>query len=44
MCRALKSAGWPVHDGVRRWRLGELTVDWACVAPRSGGLALQPNQ
>jgi hypothetical protein len=44
MCQALKAAGWPVHDGVRRWRLGELTVGWACVAPRSGGLALPPGQ
>jgi len=29
----LRAAGWPVRDGVRRWRLGELTVDWAAVAP-----------
>jgi hypothetical protein len=29
----LRDAGWPVHDGPRRWRLGELTVDWAAVAP-----------
>jgi hypothetical protein len=40
MCRALKAGGWPVLDGVSRWRLGELTVEWACVAPRTGGLAL----
>lgn len=40
MCKALRLAGWPVRDGVSRWRLGELTVDWACVAPRTGGLAL----
>lgn len=25
---------WPVRDGRARWRLGELTVDWAAVAPR----------
>jgi hypothetical protein len=31
---ALRDAGWPVHDGPRRWRLGELTVDWTAVAPR----------
>jgi hypothetical protein len=31
---ALRDAGWPVHDGPRRWRLGEVTVDWAAVAPR----------
>jgi SAM-dependent methyltransferase len=30
---ALRAAGWPVHDGRARWRLGELTVDWAAVAP-----------
>ncbi|TFW00370.1 class I SAM-dependent methyltransferase [Leifsonia flava] len=31
--RMLADAGWPVRGGVRRWRLGELTVDWAAVAP-----------
>jgi hypothetical protein len=25
---AVRAAGWPVRHGVRRWRLGELTVDW----------------
>jgi hypothetical protein len=30
---ALRDAGWPVRDGRTRWRLGELTVDWAAVAP-----------
>ncbi|MEV5541124.1 class I SAM-dependent methyltransferase [Saccharopolyspora shandongensis] len=25
--------GWPVLDRRRRWRLGELTVDWSAVAP-----------
>jgi hypothetical protein len=24
-----------VQDGPARWRLGELTVDWEAVAPRS---------
>lgn len=33
----LKASGWPVHGGVRRWRLGELTVDWSAVAPDSPG-------
>ena len=33
--RGLRDAGWPVHDGVARWRLGELTVAWSAVAPRS---------
>ena len=31
--RTLREDGWPVRDGVARWRLGELTVDWAAVAP-----------
>ena len=35
MCRGLLDAGWPVHDGPSRWRLGELTVAWDAVAPRS---------
>lgn len=34
MCRELKATGWPVLHGPARWRLGELTVPWACVAPR----------
>jgi SAM-dependent methyltransferase len=29
----LKARGWPVLDGPRRWRLGELTVPWHTVAP-----------
>jgi hypothetical protein len=32
-CRDL-ARDWPVRDSVPRWRLGELTVDWSCVAPR----------
>lgn len=31
--RTLRDEGWPVRGGVRRWRLGELTVDWEAVAP-----------
>ncbi len=30
---ALRAAGWPVHDGRTRWRLGELTLDWDAVSP-----------
>lgn len=30
---SLRDAGWPVHGGRTRWRLGELTVGWAAVAP-----------
>lgn len=31
--KALSAAGWPVHDGRTRWRLGELTLDWAALTP-----------
>lgn len=31
--RAFAAAGWPVLDTRRRWRLGEVTVDWSAVAP-----------
>lgn len=31
---SLRAAGWPVRGTRARWRLGELTVDWASVAPR----------
>ena len=30
---SLRDAGWPVRDGRTRWRLGELTLDWAAIAP-----------
>lgn len=41
----LRDRGWPVLAGPRRWRLGELTVPWGSVAPRSGGVAqrLEPR-
>lgn len=32
--QGLRADGWPVHDGVSRWRLGELTLPWSAVAPR----------
>ncbi|MFT4157623.1 MAG: class I SAM-dependent methyltransferase [Microbacterium sp.] len=32
---ALKAQGWPVLGGRSRWRLGELTLPWAAVAPHS---------
>lgn len=32
-CRTLKDSGWPVLDGISRWRLGELTLAWAAVQP-----------
>jgi hypothetical protein len=31
----LREGGWPVLDGAARWRLGELTVAWDAVRPRS---------
>lgn len=31
----MKASGWPVQGGVRRWRLGELTLAWDAVAPLS---------
>ncbi len=33
--QGLRAAGWPVRDGVSRWRLGELTLPWEAVAPRA---------
>ena len=36
---AVRDTGWPLLDGPARWRLGELTVAWAAVAPRSGPAA-----
>lgn len=40
MCRSLRESGWPICDSASRWRLGEMTVKWEAVAPRSGALAL----
>ena len=31
---ALKNSGWPIRDTASAWRQGEITVDWAAVAPR----------
>lgn len=33
VAESLRDAGWPVRGGRTRWRLGELTLDWAAVAP-----------
>lgn len=30
---ALLAAAWPVRDNRKRWRLGEVTLDWAAVTP-----------
>jgi len=32
---SLRAQGWPVQGNKSRWRLGELTVPWAAVAPAS---------
>jgi hypothetical protein len=31
---SIKASGWPVRGGRTRWRLGEITLDWAGVEPR----------
>ena len=31
---AVRSAGWPILDRPRRWRLGELTLPWPAISPR----------
>lgn len=31
---ASREAGWSILDGPARWRLGEISLPWACVAPR----------
>jgi hypothetical protein len=33
VAKAMKTEGWPVRGTQSRWKLGELTVDWAAVAP-----------
>ena len=33
VCETLTAAGWPIVVNRKRWRLGEVTVDWAAVAP-----------
>ena len=32
-CTQLVEAGWPLIGDKKRWRLGELTIEWASVAP-----------
>jgi hypothetical protein len=33
-CEDVAQLGWPVLVNRKRWRLGELTVEWAAVAPK----------
>ena len=35
VAQGMRDAGWPVAGGRSRWRLGELTVAWESVAPKS---------
>lgn len=37
MVASVRERGWPVLDGPARWRLGELSVPWTCVAPAGSG-------
>lgn len=32
-CKELQNQGWPLVGEQKRWRLGELSVDWAAIAP-----------
>jgi hypothetical protein len=32
-CNQLFESGWPITGDKKRWRLGELTIEWAAVAP-----------
>ncbi len=33
-CESIAAAGWPVRLNKKRWKLGELTVDWSAIAPK----------
>lgn len=33
VCETMTAAGWPIVVNRKRWRLGELTVDWSAVSP-----------
>lgn len=33
VCETLTAAGWPIVVNRKRWRLGELSVDWSAVSP-----------
>ncbi len=33
-CEHMVQLGWPIAVNRKRWRLGELTVDWAAIAPK----------
>lgn len=33
VCKDLRTQGWPLVGDTKRWRLGEISVDWKAVAP-----------
>jgi hypothetical protein len=33
VCKSMTEAGWPIKQETKRWRLGEITVDWDAVEP-----------
>jgi hypothetical protein len=33
VCQSMADAGWPVKIEPKRWKLGEITVDWESVSP-----------
>jgi len=33
VCKDLRNQGWPLVGQTKRWRLGEISVDWKAVAP-----------
>jgi len=35
VCETMTAAGWPVVVNRKRWRLGEITVDWSAVTPNA---------
>lgn len=37
-CKQLAAQGWPLVGDKRRWRLGEVSVDWNAIAPRSSAV------
>lgn len=34
-CKQVLAAGWPLIGDRKRWRLGELTIEWSAVAPKT---------
>jgi hypothetical protein len=34
-CKQMLQAGWPLIGDRKRWRLGELTIEWAAVRPKA---------